>query len=457
MASREFPLLFRPPNAGSLKQNRLNAAAALGYWVPCWFYSRPFRSAMATAPRFVELSRLSGPTSREAHSLVEEDEEEGGEGDEDFGDEESGERRSVLGGQAPQPGGDDVRGSASLCARRCLAALSFLLALALAVALPMNALAAAPPPPALPPSQPPPPRGGSHSRQPLPVPTIVVSLDGFRADYTASVPTPNLARLARAGVSAPFLSPSFPSKTFPNHLTLVTGLYPESHGVVGNSMFDPALTDVGDGRLGAEFSIHRAADLADARWFEDCVPVWLAAERAGLVTAVMDWPGSAAPVGGMFPTYFHAAYNATASLDDRLGEALGWLAPPGGSAPAPAGPAARRPDLLLLYLPDADVAGHAAGPFAESTRDAVVRVDAAIGRLLDSLDTMGLSPFPPFSPTRRGANVVVVSDHGMALVKPAQARCLLPFTPPVLVVSLPVRRALRLLRYYTIASRVPVS
>ena len=70
---------------------------------------------------------------------------------------------------------------------------------------------------------------------------ILVSLDGFRWDYGKLYMTPNLDELARTGVKAEALIPSFPTKTFPNHYTIATGLYPDHHGIVNNSFYDPAI------------------------------------------------------------------------------------------------------------------------------------------------------------------------------------------------------------------------
>ncbi|KZZ96068.1 ectonucleotide pyrophosphatase/phosphodiesterase family member 1 [Moelleriella libera RCEF 2490] len=137
--------------------------------------------------------------------------------------------------------------------------------------------------------------------------TIIISLDGFRADFLQRGLTPHLSALAAAGVSAPFMTPSFPSLTFPNHYTLVTGLYPESHGIVGNSFWDPDLA--------AEFYYTDPARSLDARWWNG-EPVWESAERQGLRAAVHMWPGSEAPINGRFASIVDA-FNGSEALDRK--------------------------------------------------------------------------------------------------------------------------------------------
>jgi predicted AlkP superfamily pyrophosphatase or phosphodiesterase len=216
-------------------------------------------------------------------------------------------------------------------------------------------------------------------------PTVVlVSIDGFRYDYLDRYAAPNLQRLAALGVRAP-LVPVFPSKTFPNHYTIVTGLYPEHHGVVENTMYDPSFDAV--------FQISDSAAVADARWWGG-EPIWVTAERQGQIAASYFWPGSEAAIEGVRPHYW-VHYDVRVPDSTRVRQVLDWLSLP----------AAARPTFVTLYFSEVDHAGHASGPDSPAVARAVLQVDAVIGRLQDGLDARGLIDH---------VNVIVVADHGMA-------------------------------------------
>ncbi|MYN16266.1 alkaline phosphatase family protein [Rugamonas sp. FT107W] len=217
--------------------------------------------------------------------------------------------------------------------------------------------------------------------------TILVSIDGMRADYLERGVTPNLSRLAAHGARAVAMRPSFPSITFPNHYTLVTGLRPDHHGIVDNNMDDAAIP-------GVRFSMGNAAAVVDRRWWDQAEPVWVTAELHGIRSGTMFWPGSEAAIHGVRPTLaprFDGKQPAVARVD-RL---LSWL---GRAQVKPLG-------FATLYLDDVDHAGHTFGPDAGHTTQAVERVDQAIGRLVEGL-----------AKRRLDANLVIVSDHGMAPV-----------------------------------------
>ena len=186
------------------------------------------------------------------------------------------------------------------------------------------------------------------------------------------------------------MNPSYPALTFPNHFTLVTGLRPDHHGVVHNSMREE--------RLGA-FRVADLAAVGDGRWWR-AEPVWIGAEKAGLRTAIWAWPGGAAEIDGVRPTRW-VPYDPAISAATRVDEVLRWLQEP----------AATRPRFAALYMEQVDNAGHDFGPDAPQTRAAVRAADAAIGRLVDALERSYLSG---------RVNLIVVSDHGMATVAPGQ-------------------------------------
>src|SRR5690606_5392212 len=166
---------------------------------------------------------------------------------------------------------------------------------------------------------------------------VLVSIDGFRADYLELGLTPNLQRLAEQGVRAEWMTPSYPTLTFPNHYTLVTGLRPDRHGVVHNTMRDAEL---------GEFRIRDRDAVGNAGWWGG-EPIWVGAEKAGLQTAAMFWVGTEAPVAGVRPTRW-SQFDAELPANERVDRVLGWLSEP----------PATRPKLVTLYFEHLDRAGH---------------------------------------------------------------------------------------------------
>jgi predicted AlkP superfamily pyrophosphatase or phosphodiesterase len=216
---------------------------------------------------------------------------------------------------------------------------------------------------------------------------ILVSLDGFRWDYPSKAPTPNLRRLMERGVHARNLIPSFPSKTFPNHYSIATGLYPGHHGIVANNIFDSP--------TGRTFATAKREEVRDPMWWGG-TPIWTLVERASGKSAPLFWPGSEAPHAGVLSTYWQE-FDENRPANARIDQILSWLDQP----------ASQRPTFLSLYFEDTDAAGHANGPDSSEVRDAIVRDDAYIGRLMEGLTRRGLA---------ERVNIVVVSDHGMTAV-----------------------------------------
>lgn len=218
-----------------------------------------------------------------------------------------------------------------------------------------------------------------------PGPLILISIDGFRWDYLQKFSAPAIRELAAEGVLAERLIPSFPSVTFPNHYTIVTGLHPEHHGVVGNTFFDPA--------LGESFTYKNPTAATDPRWWAGGEPLWIAAERQGVRSGCFFWPGSETENHGRRPTHFKA-FDKSLTAADRVDGVLAWLdLPP-----------AERPRFITLYFDLVDSAGHRHGPDAPETGAAIQEADAAIARLRAGLARRGLS---------EQTNLVLVSDHGM--------------------------------------------
>jgi predicted AlkP superfamily pyrophosphatase or phosphodiesterase len=219
---------------------------------------------------------------------------------------------------------------------------------------------------------------------------ILISFDGFRWDYLRNARAPALQRLIERGVRAEGLIPSYPTKTFPNHYTIVTGLLPEHHGIVANHIRDPS--------TGRTFGMS-TSEARESMWWGG-EPLWVTAERTGRRAGTMFWPGSEAAIGGVRPTHWKA-YVQSMSGTARVDQVLAWLdLPP-----------ARRPAVLTLYFEDADSAGHVHGPDSDAVRRAIGRLDGYVARLVRGLEQRGLLA---------RTNIVVVSDHGMAATVPGQ-------------------------------------
>jgi len=216
--------------------------------------------------------------------------------------------------------------------------------------------------------------------------TILISIDGFRADYLQRGKTPTLALMASDGVRA-VMRPSFPSLTFPNHYTLVTGLRPDEHGIVANTMEDAA-------RPGVVFMLNKPDIVHDPIWWDQAEPLWVTAEKQGVRTATMFWPGSDAPIRGVQPHDWRL-FNKNLPASARVDQVLAWLDRP----------PAERPRFVTLYFDAVDSAGHAGGPDSDAVDKALVDTDADLALLLRGLQKRGLL---------ESTDVVVVADHGMA-------------------------------------------
>ncbi|HTM70533.1 MAG TPA: ectonucleotide pyrophosphatase/phosphodiesterase, partial [Luteimonas sp.] len=219
---------------------------------------------------------------------------------------------------------------------------------------------------------------------------LLVSIDGLRADVIGSGVMPTLDALATHGVHADWMNPSYPSLTFPNHYTLVTGLRPDHHGIVNNTMRDPV--------LGA-FSLSNRAAVEDARWWGG-TPLWVTLQAHGGHAATMFWPGSEAPIGGVHPDQWRR-FDAAVPNAARVDTTLDWLSRTD----------AARPTFVTLYFDQVDHEEHQSGPGSLQSMQAEADVDDALARLVSGLDARGL---------RDRVDVIIVSDHGMARVPPGQ-------------------------------------
>ncbi|WP_342645263.1 ectonucleotide pyrophosphatase/phosphodiesterase [Mucilaginibacter sp. CSA2-8R] len=223
-------------------------------------------------------------------------------------------------------------------------------------------------------------RANSLAQQAKPY-VILISVDGMRYDYAEKYQARHLLALSAGGVKAKAMLPSYPSITFPNHYTLITGLYPAHTGLVCNRFYDR--------RLNAAYS-SKSATATEARWYGG-TPLWVLAEKQKMVTASFYWVGSDAPIQGTYPTY-RFKYNEQIGINSRIHTVVNWLKLP----------PEKRPHLINLYFPQVDHAGHYFGPDAPQTRQAVLFIDSAINELQKQVKQTGLE-----------VNFILLSDHGM--------------------------------------------
>ncbi|WP_294239511.1 ectonucleotide pyrophosphatase/phosphodiesterase [Chryseobacterium endophyticum] len=215
---------------------------------------------------------------------------------------------------------------------------------------------------------------------------IMISTDGFRYDYAEKYHAENLLKYSNEGVQAKDMLPSYPSITFPNHWTLVTGLYPSHHGLIDNYFYDYKRKE------NYEASSRKTAE--DGSWYGG-TPLWALAEKQGMVSASMMWVGSASEAGGKRPTYYYP-YHEKFTPSEKVEKVIDWLKLP----------MAQRPHFIALYFPEVDASGHHFGPDSKETEDAVHSIDHAIGNLVQQVSDLGL----------KNVNFIFVSDHGMIKV-----------------------------------------
>ncbi len=229
---------------------------------------------------------------------------------------------------------------------------------------------------------------------------VMLSMDGFRWDYADRVETPYLDYIANRGVKAEYIKPAFPSKTFPNHYSMATGLYPDNHGIVDNNFTCP---DLGlTFRLGDRETVENGA-------FYGGEPIWVTAEKQGVTSASFFWVGSEAPVQGIQPTYWKR-YNNSVPFTNRIDTVLAWLQLP----------TEKRPHLITFYFQEPDSQGHRTGPDSPEIDQLVVELDSLVGVLINGLKALD---------HYRYINLIVTSDHGMTEVSPDRYVDISEYTP----------------------------
>ncbi|MDA3907414.1 MAG: ectonucleotide pyrophosphatase/phosphodiesterase [Bacteroidales bacterium] len=216
---------------------------------------------------------------------------------------------------------------------------------------------------------------------------VVLSLDGFRWDYADSVNTPNLDKIAKMGVKAKSMQASFPTKTFPNHYAIATGLYPNNNGIVNNTFVDLERDLV--------YSIRNRNAVEDGEFY-DGEPIWNTAEKQNVKAATFYWVGSEADIQNMRPTIWKP-YEHNFPFEQRIDTVISWLERPND----------KRPHLIMWYMHEPDLAGHKFGPHSDETNLKVAYLDSLVGVFMDKLSQI---------PIAKSVNVIVLSDHGMGSI-----------------------------------------
>ena len=216
---------------------------------------------------------------------------------------------------------------------------------------------------------------------------LLISFDGFRADYLTKTETPNFDRLIKNGATADGLIPIFPTKTFPNHYAIATGLYPENNGLIGNNMYDP--------EMDARYSMGNREAVENPDWYLG-EPIWNTVEKAGKKAGTMFWIGSEAPIQNMRPSHWKS-YDGSIPNEARIDTVLKWMTREQDPV-----------DFGTLYFSFVDSQGHRYGPDSEEVIEAIEQADELVGYLMEKLES------------NESINLMIVSDHGMIEVSPSK-------------------------------------
>lgn len=218
---------------------------------------------------------------------------------------------------------------------------------------------------------------------------LLISFDGFRWDYPSRVLTPSFNKMAEEGVSALSLRPIFPSKTFPNHYSIVTGMTAEKHGLLANSFENP--------ETGEQYRMSDTNAVRSGKWYWG-EAIWETLEKNKITTASYFWPASEVREEGRHPAYF-MQYEHNKPYRDRINGVFEWFNLPYD----------KRPKFVTLYFDRSDTKGHQFGPNSPEVNMAISELDTLLGIILEKRDA---------SPLKDSLNIIVVSDHGMAETSP---------------------------------------
>jgi predicted AlkP superfamily pyrophosphatase or phosphodiesterase len=224
-------------------------------------------------------------------------------------------------------------------------------------------------------------------------------MDGFRWDYASRVETPWLDYIAERGVKAEYSQPAFPTKTFPNHYSMATGLYPDNHGIVDNNFTCP---------INGTFQISDRSSVENAAFYQG-EPIWVTAEQQNVISASYFWVGSEAPVKGMRPTYWKR-YDGNVPFTNRMDTVISWLKLE----------EMHRPRLITFYFQEPDSQGHATGPDSKEINQLVMQLDSLVGVFIRQLETL---------PYYNKINLIITSDHGMTEISSEKFIDISAYTP----------------------------
>jgi ectonucleotide pyrophosphatase/phosphodiesterase family member 5 len=213
---------------------------------------------------------------------------------------------------------------------------------------------------------------------------LLISFDGFRWDYLDRGITPNIDKLINKGVRAISLRPVFPSKTFPNHVSIATGLYPEHHGIIHNYFKNPTTNE--------EFSLSKRKAAQNPKWYSGEF-IWETARKQGVISASFFWPGSELTAEYRQPNYYKE-YQHELPYEKRIEGVLDWLKLP----------MEKRPHFITLYFHETDSKGHDYGPNSVEINNAIKLLDSLLRDLVDGIEKLSL---------KDSVNIIIVSDHGM--------------------------------------------
>ncbi len=229
---------------------------------------------------------------------------------------------------------------------------------------------------------------------------VMLSMDGFRWDYTDKTSTPNFDRIEQMGVKSR-IQASFPTKTFPNHYSIATGLYPDHHGIVNNTFWDP--------QRGVLYKISDRSKVEDG-YFYGGEPIWVTAEKQNIRSASYFWVGSEAKIDGYRPSIWKR-YDHYFPFYQRADSVIAWLQLPEN----------KRPHIITWYVSQPDSYGHKYGPYSQQIKDTVAGLDKLLGYFMDKLASLDIS---------KNVNVIITSDHGMEEIKHERSISLSDYVKP---------------------------
>lgn len=233
---------------------------------------------------------------------------------------------------------------------------------------------------------------------------ILISADGFRYDLAMRYQAKNLLRLSNSGVEATSMQPSFPSLTFPNHYSIVTGMYPSHHGIVANRFYDE--------KKAKTYSLGNKKEVEDGSWYGG-TPLWVLAEQQKMISSSFYWLGSESDILGVRPTYYFN-YNELIPMERRLQILKDWLHLP----------EEKRPHFITFYFPEVDHLEHSTGVYSKETEAMVHLVDDAVGRMNEIARESKLP-----------VNFIFLSDHGFTNVDTVNTISLPPIDTSKFIIS----------------------